>query len=475
MKFVEINLLAYGPFTNRILSFPADGPNLHLIYGRNEAGKSTALRAISGFLYEIEVQTRDDFIHEKSELRIGARLRHSCGAERAFIRKKGKPGTTLLDSYGRPISESELKSWLSISDRDLFRQMFGLSHEQLRAAGAALANAEDDAGRMLFGAALNGTALQQVLADMEKEMSSESRALREALKKFNEKRKSVSAESLSIKDWEALNSDLENARAEANRAEELFKQSSAERARIQRIQRVLPFIAQRADLLQQRAEMGNVRLMSADVSVARRELQRERDQVILPGIDRIRERMAGYSEEREGLTIPKALLAESDRIRQLAGRLAQYRKERMDLPGVSRSIIDFENHEKQILAELGLSGLAPAQRESIRIDAPTRQRIQDLDRERTECSSGLEKLRRQIEAKKSALRQTEENLAKVPEPPNVVLLKAAWNQLDDRAIDEKIRRSEADLRDLDAAVVRARLATAPWGVSPELTGVEIPA
>ena len=123
------------------MTFPSGGPNLHLIYGPNEAGKSTALRAIGGFLYDIELQTRDDFIHEKSDLRVGARLRHSSGAERAFVRKKGKPGTTLLDTSGRPIDESELKSWLSVADRDLFRQMFGLSHEQLRAAGEALANA----------------------------------------------------------------------------------------------------------------------------------------------------------------------------------------------------------------------------------------------------------------------------------------------------------------------------------------------
>ena len=68
MKFLEINLLAYGHFTNRPLAFPSEGPNLHIIYGGNEAGKSTFLRAITGVLYDIEVQTRDDFIHAKPEI-----------------------------------------------------------------------------------------------------------------------------------------------------------------------------------------------------------------------------------------------------------------------------------------------------------------------------------------------------------------------------------------------------------------------
>ena len=109
MKFLKIDLLAYGHFTNRSLLFPSEGPNLHIIYGHNEAGKSTALRAISSILYGIDVQTRDDFIHAKSDLRIGARLQHSSGAERVFLRKKGKPGTTLLDTSGRPVDESQLR------------------------------------------------------------------------------------------------------------------------------------------------------------------------------------------------------------------------------------------------------------------------------------------------------------------------------------------------------------------------------
>ena len=53
MKFLQIDLLAYGHFTNRVLKFPSEGPNFHIIYGRNEAGKSTVLRAITGVLYDI--------------------------------------------------------------------------------------------------------------------------------------------------------------------------------------------------------------------------------------------------------------------------------------------------------------------------------------------------------------------------------------------------------------------------------------
>src|SRR5437867_954626 len=291
MKFLEINLLAYGHFTNRPLAFPSGGPNLHIIYGRNEAGKSTFLRAITGVLYDIEVQTRDDFIHAKPDLRIGARLQHSSGAESAFVRKKGKPGTTLLDSSGRPMDESQLKSWLSIPDRDLFRHMFGLSHEQLRAAGEALADAEDDAGRMLFGAALDGTSLQQTLERMEGEAKATSSALKEALKKYHEKRKASSDAALPIKVWLELNTDVEKAEADAQSSAEKLRSGAAEIARLQRIQKVFPLLARRTELLQQRSDLGDIRILAPEVTATRKDLLRERDQTLAPEIERIQNRM----------------------------------------------------------------------------------------------------------------------------------------------------------------------------------------
>ena len=43
MKIVELRLLAFGPFTDRVLDLGAGSYGLHVIYGRNEAGKSSVL------------------------------------------------------------------------------------------------------------------------------------------------------------------------------------------------------------------------------------------------------------------------------------------------------------------------------------------------------------------------------------------------------------------------------------------------
>ena len=50
MKILSLDLLAWGPFTDRSLRFTAGSEGLHVIYGPNEAGKSSALRALRALL-----------------------------------------------------------------------------------------------------------------------------------------------------------------------------------------------------------------------------------------------------------------------------------------------------------------------------------------------------------------------------------------------------------------------------------------
>ena len=55
MRIDRLDLIAFGPFTDRVLEF---APNrVELIYGPNGAGKSTALRGLTGLLYGVAVRT----------------------------------------------------------------------------------------------------------------------------------------------------------------------------------------------------------------------------------------------------------------------------------------------------------------------------------------------------------------------------------------------------------------------------------
>ncbi len=73
MKIARLYLKAYGAFSGRRLDF-GDGANFHVIYGPNEAGKSTTLRALTGLLFGIDDRTADNFLHPHPQLRVGATL-----------------------------------------------------------------------------------------------------------------------------------------------------------------------------------------------------------------------------------------------------------------------------------------------------------------------------------------------------------------------------------------------------------------
>ena len=69
MRLNELNLLAYGKFTDYELQFPRSEHDFHVIIGPNEAGKSTVRRAIRELLFGMERQIRlwASFTQERPE------------------------------------------------------------------------------------------------------------------------------------------------------------------------------------------------------------------------------------------------------------------------------------------------------------------------------------------------------------------------------------------------------------------------
>ncbi|MCA9222108.1 MAG: AAA family ATPase, partial [Planctomycetales bacterium] len=93
MRFLRLDLLAFGPFTNVSLPLDQGDYGLHLVYGPNEAGKSSALRALTQFLYGIPNQCKDNFIHANANLRIGGELLDGKNQPLVCVRRKGRTKT----------------------------------------------------------------------------------------------------------------------------------------------------------------------------------------------------------------------------------------------------------------------------------------------------------------------------------------------------------------------------------------------
>ena len=95
MRVDQLRLIAFGPFTDATLDLSAGQQGFHLVYGTNEAGKSSALRALRYVLFGIPERSSDNFVHPYPRMRIGAAIRRADGRIMECVRRKGRDPSPL--------------------------------------------------------------------------------------------------------------------------------------------------------------------------------------------------------------------------------------------------------------------------------------------------------------------------------------------------------------------------------------------
>jgi len=223
MRFERLAVPAFGPFTNVAFELPAAGGDFHLVYGPNEAGKSSLLRAIRDLLYGIHAQTPDAFLHDYKVLRIAATLCRRDGQRLACQRRKGNRNT-LLDGAGEPLPDDALAPFLGAVDRDYFTTMFGLDAAGLRTGAAALLQGQGDLGQALFSASLAGTPVHRILDALDAEarglFDGRTRSgvtLRPAVEAYEAELQACREATVKPEAWDAAVTALDSAVAERDR------------------------------------------------------------------------------------------------------------------------------------------------------------------------------------------------------------------------------------------------------------------
>ena len=169
MRLRRLDLTRYGKFTDHSLDFgpaPEGGADFHIIYGPNEAGKSTTMQGWLDLLYGIPAQSRMNFLHPYAAMQLGAVI--ETGADSvALIRSKGR-NNTLTDPSGAVLPEALLQGILGGIDRAGYEAMFSLDDETLEQGGESILSSQGDLGQMLFtassGLAEMGQALDAIRA-----------------------------------------------------------------------------------------------------------------------------------------------------------------------------------------------------------------------------------------------------------------------------------------------------------------------
>lgn len=254
MRFARLSLERYGRFADCQLNFRQGQPDLHIIYGANEAGKTTSLSAVADLLFGFPQRSPYNFLYDYTLLRVGAVLEED-GRTFQCRRKKGT-SATLLGLDDAPTDEAPLLAMLRGQTRETFRHSFSLDQEALRSGGRAMLAASDDLGRALFAAGSGLTGVSDELKKLEAEadaiwgpQAAARRSFTQAQRELTENLRVIRDETLRPKTWS-------DARQASDRAAEALDAARKERDALQtelrsaeRIRRLAPLARSRDEQL----------------------------------------------------------------------------------------------------------------------------------------------------------------------------------------------------------------------------------
>jgi len=426
MRLARLDLRAFGPFTGVSLDFSAGAPGgLHVIYGPNEAGKSSALRAVRDLLYGFEHKTPDAHRHRSEDLRIGGLLEGPDGT--LYVQRLKRRKDSLVDAEGEPLDEARLARLLGGVDRETFTRSFGLDHAELELQGERMLRGEASVGETLFDAGTGGVDVRRLLETLTAEQDKLYRPrggkpeINRLLEEHAQARRRSQEIWLLPESYEEQVEKLAVARVELASVSTRVEAARAEHHRLLDLKKALPALLRRAECLAEIAALGPVARIP-ESAMERREGAESRAVLARAKSARLAEESARAARRLAEIEVPSELLAIGQgRVTRLADAPGRTRKAREDLP---RREAELRGLESEARASLRLLGRAEGRvsADELRLSAAARARIRELSTAR----ANLDELRRGALSRGADLeRERDERqarLARLPEPAPVAAL-----------------------------------------------------
>lgn len=457
MRFLEIHLKAFGLFDDRApIELPdVGGPGLCVVYGPNEAGKSTALRAIEALLYGIPARSPDAFVHPYPKLRIGARLRFDDGHELGMMRRK-KPKDSLYTYDDREVLRSDrLDQLVERVPQALFARFYGIDHPRLVEGSAALLADDGEVGRALFGAGLGVSNLRAVLDGLESEAAAlfaprgSKPRINATIAAYANARKEIDAASLDPKRWAEQAARVEQAEESVRVLEREIEEARREHARCERLRRSLPALVRRAESLRALEAARDVAPLSSDFAQRLEQARSDRRSA-----DETRQRTEARIEretlEREKLDPSPALLAAREQIEDLYQRVGAYQEAIDQLPRRESALAALDQ-EIEALALAPRHSLDESRIIALRSAVARAGAIQRLANDRAKLDERIERAAEELaEARAERARfepapESEGPVGGDPTPLRTALDRAlGLGAIDDRVLEGERKRSSLD-------------------------------
>lgn len=369
MRFERLDILRYGALTDRSLAF-RPGAGLHVIYGPNEAGKSSALSAIGDLLFGFPRATAHySFLHDAAQLRIGAALSTRNGETLGFRRRRGSRNTLLSDDDKEtPLREDALAPFLGTLNREIFKRAFGLDTTDLRDGGKAMLQSGGEIGNLLFSAASGLLGLTRLRQSLEDEAGGifgprkkQDHSFYQATDRHDQARRAEKENELKSADWKRLVAEAEQLESEIAALQSERQKTKAELERLRALKKLQPLIVDIDGELQELATFDDLAGLPADFAADLAEALHTHA-VLASEVRKAEEDAERLGDEIRQIHVEPAALEAAAEITTLFAETGAYAKARRDLPAIDREVGTYDATLTQLARRLGLESAAELER-----------------------------------------------------------------------------------------------------------------
>ena len=472
MRLLTLDLERYGTFTGRQLVFNPQA-RLHIVHGANEAGKTTALAAITDLLcgYEAGIKFKSQ---PGDTFRLGATLLLADGSTRKFRRRRGK-NITIVDANDQPLGEDFLDAVTGGLTREKFRSEFGLTASDLRRGGHGLLETKGRLAEMLA----SGSAGLSALLQLEKGIAGEadklfgktrvaSKPFYEAVEKYEAHRKQFAL--AIVNDKELASADAVLLEKQAAEQALLLEMNAllAEKARLERVGIIGPLLMR---LGSNRAELQELAHWPQVEEAARQEWRKAmvEHEELARQIASLEQDRASDERRLETLQRSPQLLEAEAEINALHQRLGAVRQAETDLPNRLAEREEAQARLQELAQKLRLADVAallerqPAETElaAMRSQVARARKAGDelaaVTQVLGERKAALARLLASVEHQShpvdpAPLRQRLESFADVPGECDTLRRETAQTEARTRELDEALARLRPAIAGVDALV-----------------------
>ncbi len=426
MRILRLDLKAFGPFTNQEINLSAENYGLHVIYGLNEAGKSSSLRAINAILFGIPGRTGDNFLHDNSLLRVGSDLVCKEGKKLSFVRKKGNKNTLITPNDGEPMTDLELENFLKGITEERFFSEFALDHDELVEGGNTFLSNSGDVGQSLFAAGHGLVGLQSFMDEIREQAGEiyaqkKRKGIVELVKRFNDKKKESKKSSINTSFWDKLDKEYRKQKDASQNIDIQIEQLSRDKSRLERLSRTFPLIIKRNICLDKLSEFEGFTPIPENITEDRKKITNS-IQKTSEAIERNKIGIKQLVADIDALNIPESVIQSGSSIQTLLEGLGSYKSAQKDVVGLQGEYEQIKLSIDSMLDDIK-SGMTLEDAQSLNLRTSERAEVQSMTEEYNKITYRLDSHKKNLKKVLSKSSQTQEKIDNMETPLDITVLK----------------------------------------------------